>query len=300
MTLRERLLGRPRQRGRAKPPAGSTSWAGEEPKAPPCPPGWSIGPPDFVGVGAQKAGTTWWFRLIAAHPDVHQDEGQRPELHFFDRCHAGWPTREDIERYHRLFPRPPGSLTGEKTPEYMADYWVPEMLREAAPEARLIVLLRDPIERYRSALTHGSLRDWPKERRTEGDVFHRGLYFPQLQRLSASFDAARILTLQYERCVIDPAGQLTRTFRFLGLRDHQLSEEELLRPRNQTRVEKVDIPAPRLALLQRLYERDILALSDVVADLDVSLWPNFAHLAAADGTLGYAQQGSGPSKEAAP
>lgn len=260
----------------------SASWVEEEPHAPPCPPGWAVGPPDFVGVGAQKAGTTWWFRLIAAHPDVYQDEDQRPELHFFDRYHSEWPTRDAIERYHRLFPRPPGSLTGEKTPEYMADYWVPAMLREAAPEARLIVLLRDPIERYRSGLTHGSLRERRMERQAESDAFHRGMYFPQLQRLTASFEPAHILTLQYERCVKDPAGQLARTFRFLGLRHNELSEEELRRPRNRTRVEKVDVPVQRLELLQRLYEQDVRALSDVIPDLDLSLWPNFAHMASHD------------------
>ncbi len=283
MSVRERLLGRSRRHGGAKPPARSTSWIGQEPEPPPCPPDWNIGPPDFVGVGAQKAGTTWWFRLIAAHPGVYQDDGQRPELHFFDRFHSAWPTGEDIARYHRLFPRPPRGMTGEKTPEYMADYWVPEMLRAAAPEARLIVLLRDPIERYRSAITHGSLRDWPKERRTESDSFHRGLYVPQLQRLAASFEASRILVLQYERCVMDPAGQLSRTFRFLGLDDHLLTDQELRRPRNQTRVEKVEVAPERLALLQRLYDADVRALCELVPDLDVSLWPNFSHLDPSDG-----------------
>ncbi len=280
MDLLKRLR-RGRRAARAKPTTRSTGWIHQEPEAPPCPPGWRTGPPDFVGVGAQKAGTTWWFRLIASHPDVHQDDNQRPELHFFDRYHSGWPTAEDIDRYHRLFPRPPGSLIGEKTPEYMADYWVPRMLHAAAPEARLIVLLRDPIERYRSARTHGSLRDWPKERRTEGDTFHRGLYVPQLQRLADCYDPARILTLQYERCVTDPAGQLSRTFRFLGLSDHVLAEEELREPRNRTRVDKVEISTERLALLQRLYEQDVRALRDIVPDLDESLWPNFAHLALA-------------------
>jgi len=280
MNLRKVLFGRSRRQDRADRPPKSTDWTRQEPEAPPCPPGWRVGPPDFVGVGAQKAGTTWWFRLIASHPRVHQDQDQRPELHFFDRYHSAWPARDDIERYHRLFPRPPDSLAGEKTPEYMADYWVPRMLREAAPDAGLIVLLRDPIERYRSALTHGSLRDWPKERRTESDVFHRGLYVPQLQRLFDSFDPARVLILQYERCVMDPAGQLSRTFRFLGLHDHVLTEEVLRQPRNPTRVEKVGIPPERQALLQHLYQRDVEALRDVVPDLDLSLWPNFAHLAA--------------------
>lgn len=284
MNFRKLLRGKSRPPDRAKRPLKSTEWTRQEPEAPPCPPGWEVGPPDFVGVGAQKAGTTWWFRLVSSHPRVHQDENQRPELHFFDRYHSEWPSEDGIERYHRLFPRPPGSLAGEKTPEYMADYWVPAMLREAAPDARLIVLLRDPIERYRSALTHGSLRDWPKERRTESDVFHRGLYVPQLQRLADHFDRSRILILQYERCIVDPAGELAKTFRFLGLEDHALTEDELRRPWHPTRVEKVDIVAQRQALLQRLYERDVQALSTVVPDLDVTLWPNFVHLAGPAGT----------------
>lgn len=275
-----RRVRRRRRPGRDGPAHRSSAWIYDEPLPPRCPPGFVTGPPDFVGVGAQKAGTTWWFRLIAAHPDVHQDEHQRPELHFFDRYHTTWPGRADIERYHRLFPRPLGALAGEKTPEYMSDPWVPRMLHEAAPDTRLIVLLRDPIERYRSALTHGSLRDWPQERRTTLDAFHKGVYGPQLERLRAWFDPSQMLILQYERCAIDPAGQISRTLRFLGLADHSFSEEELRRPRNETRVEKVALPPERLESLRELYEPDVRALPGTVADFDVSLWPNFAHLAA--------------------
>ena len=79
-------------------------------------PDWHTGAPDFVILGAQKSGTTWWFRLIEQHPGVVQPAQQRPELHFFDRLWAEWPSGETIERYHRYFPRPAGSLVGEKTP----------------------------------------------------------------------------------------------------------------------------------------------------------------------------------------
>jgi hypothetical protein len=58
------------------------------PEHPPCPEGWTTGPPDFVIFGAQKSGTTWWFRLIEQHPGVVQPANQRPELHFFDRFWA--------------------------------------------------------------------------------------------------------------------------------------------------------------------------------------------------------------------
>src|SRR4051794_28721229 len=52
---------------------------------PSCPEGWSVGPPDFVGVGAQRCGTSWWHRLIVAHPDVcFNRELHTKEVHFFD------------------------------------------------------------------------------------------------------------------------------------------------------------------------------------------------------------------------
>lgn len=246
---------------------------------PTCPPGFVTGPPDFVGVGAQKAGTTWWFRLIEAHPGVYQDPDQRPELHFFDRFHEGWLTTADIELYHRLFPRPPGMITGEKTPEYLADHWVPQMLHEAAPDCRIIVLLRDPIERYRSALAHDDHRDSPRGRRAETDMFNRGFYARQLERWYGSFAPERVLVLQYERCVADPAGQLARTYAFLGVPAHALPEEELRRPRNRTRSEKADLAEQRVRLLRDEYEPDVRALRTIVPDLDMSLWSHFTHLA---------------------
>ena len=90
------------------------------PVVPDCPAGWQTGAPDFVIFGAQKSGTTWWFRLIEQHPGVVQPKAQRPELHFFDRLWAEWPTKEAIASYHRYFPRPDGSIIGEKTPEYLS------------------------------------------------------------------------------------------------------------------------------------------------------------------------------------
>ena len=64
-------------------------WRGPKPMRPPEPPsypsGWRTGPPHYVGLGAQKAGTSWWKSLIHRHPAVHRAGGQPKELHFFDR-----------------------------------------------------------------------------------------------------------------------------------------------------------------------------------------------------------------------
>src|SRR4051812_42703556 len=84
--------------------------------APEPPPGWQTGPPDFVGLGAMRAGSTWWYDLITAHPGVVVVPGTRKELHFLDEFWHGGFDQAQIERYHRFFPRPEGALVGEWTP----------------------------------------------------------------------------------------------------------------------------------------------------------------------------------------
>jgi hypothetical protein len=110
-------------------------------------------------------------------------------------------------------------------------------------------------------------------------MFNRGFYARQLERVYRSFSSDRVLVLQYERCVIDPAGELSRTYAFLGLAPHAVADEELRRPRNRTRSEKAELVDQRTRLLRDEYEPDVRTLQSMLPDLDVSLWPNFAHLA---------------------
>ena len=264
------------------------------PDYPECPEGWTTGAPDFVIFGAQKSGTTWWFRLIEQHPGVVQPKNQRPELHFFDRLWAEWPTEEQIARYYRYFPRPQGSLVGEKTPEYMNCAWVPPMVKLAAPDAKAIVLLRDPVDRYISGMSHqdrgglideqdveGQLRVFGDRVRVVTDAVERGLYATQVEWLLQQYPAERLLVLQYEACALDPAAQLARTFEFLDLPPHELPAEELVRPRNKAKLEKVSVPPEHLELLARYYTPEVERLRNLVPDLDLELWPHFADQASA-------------------
>lgn len=260
------------------------------PEYPECPAGWRTGPPDFVIFGAQKSGTTWWFRLIEQHPAVVQPKNQRPELHFFDRLWVDWPDAEAIGRYHRYFPRPAGSLIGEKTPEYLSCPWAPPMVKAAAPEAKAIVLLRDPVERYISGLSHqdrgGLISDVEGDGRLFGDrmrvvtdAIARGQYATQLGWLIDALGADKLQILQYERCAADASAQLSRTFAFLGLEPHTLAKEELARPRNMAKLGKVAVPQQHLELLQRYYRPEVERLAGLMPDLDLSLWPYFKDLA---------------------
>ena len=239
------------------------------------------GPPDFVGVGTQRSGTTWWFRLLVSHPGIRAPRRRRKELHFFDRFCTREMQDSDIKRYHRLFPRADGQIVGEWTPRYMRDVWTPLLLQRAAPRAKLLVLLRDPIERFRSGVPHRMTRN---PRLTHEilaiDAFERSRYAVQLRRLREFFDEEQILVLQYERCRLDPLGEYGRTLRFLGAAPGH-EPEELERLRGTTMASKKEPLWRDLELaLRTALEPDVEQLCELVPGLQLELWPNFAHLAA--------------------
>lgn len=248
---------------------------------PAIPDGWTIGPPDFIGIGVQKAGTTWWWSLLKAHPDM---VGSIKETHQLTRL--GWrPMFErDILSYHRYFPRREGSVTGEWTPRYMIMPGVVDTVRACAPEARFLVILRDPVERYRSGVGQ-----WQRRKERTGkrlnlvagrkEAYARSFYGFLLKRYVETFGRERLLVLQFERCKMDPAGEYLRTLRFLGLREWLPPGEMLGKPVNVSTMrlspKALDEPPDLPATL----EADVRLLGSFAPDLDLSLWPNFRHLA---------------------
>ncbi len=72
---------------------------GVPPPAPQCPPGWRTGPPDFIGVGAQRCGTTSMYKTLCQHPAV-LPAVMHKGTHYFDRFHNGGYAAADTQRYH--------------------------------------------------------------------------------------------------------------------------------------------------------------------------------------------------------
>lgn len=229
-------------------------------------------------MGVQKAGTSWWHQLVSEHPEVARVPGQRKELHFFDDGHARSFTRADGTRYHTHFPRPAGRKAGEWTPRYLPDFWTHEALRLAAPDAKILVLLRDPIERYRSGVTHEVNRGDLHRPILALEAMYRGLYHAQLSGLLRHFPREQVLVLQYEQCRLDTLSQLARTYEFLGLRDLTFVPAGLHEQVNSTRGAKIDIPAQVQNELTALYAADVRRLVEDFAGIDLRLWPNFRHL----------------------
>jgi hypothetical protein len=276
---------------------------------PPAPPGWRTGPPDFVGVGAQRSGSGWWYRVaLESHPRVIAEDDVKAvaplrsmpdssyrrliptrrkvivggkELHYFDRFWDGNVPPDFVERYHSFFPRPEGGVSGEWTPRYMYDHWSMRLLHEAAPEARILVILRDPIERFRSGLAFkrqvqlgiglGRTLD------AVATAVARGAYAEQLARVLDFYPRERVLVLQYERCMADPVAEMERTCRFVGVEPLAEPPAELLERRRA--------PAPKPGLSPGMHEdlvarlrHDVERLVALCPEVDLSLWPNFSHL----------------------
>jgi hypothetical protein len=248
---------------------------------PPMPEGWRTGPPDYIGIGVQKAGTTRWWKLIVAHPDV-VGEGLKETHHL---SALGWRPMSDADRasYYRFFPRPAGTVVGEWTPRYMNVPGVVDTMRALAPEARLVVMLRDPLERYRSGLGH-----WLKLRQRRGrppnlragrkDAFERSFYAFALRPYVEAFGRDHLLVLQFEKSLLDPAGEYRRTTRFLGLDDWQPPTELLGERFNPSRSQPSPTELGEPDDLVASMEPDVRELQAMVPELELELWPNFRHL----------------------
>jgi hypothetical protein len=249
-------------------------------RVPDVPPGWTIGPPDFVGIGAQKASTTWWYQLLASHPRVFEPQSRRKEIHYFDRFWDAPFTAADAQGYHAYFPRPAGGLAGEWTPRYMVDFWTPELLHQSAPDAKILVVLRDPFARFCSGVTHDLQHRAPHHQILTELAARRSTYREQLRRVLEYFDRDSILVLQYERCIADPRAEFKRTLEFVGLEDFEppaallrdganVTRGSRYRPEARVRDAFIDTISVDLALLLRDFP-----------EIDPSLWPSCAGLSA--------------------
>ncbi len=245
------------------------------PGFPQVPAGWQIAPPDFVGIGAQKSGTSWWYSLLSQHPDIatpkSADSRLPKELHFFDRFWDPEVSRSELAQYQRYFPRPTGGMSGEWTPRYLADPWVPALLAKAAPSAKLLVLLRDPIDRYHSGLTHSLAHGLPRHARTASEAFQRGFYGAQLSLYLEYFDRSQIMVQQYESCRQNPAEEFARTLRFLGL-PVPAQLPSFGKVVNGAARTKVQLAPDVRDCLHRAYQADTELLLEKFPELDLSLW----------------------------
>jgi len=111
---------------------------------------------DFLVVGAEKCGTTWLADMLKQHPQVFVPEGK--ELHYFNRKFVEFPDLDNfnfdkpLEWYLSFYKdAAPGQVKGEICPTYLWDLEAPSRIRDFEPGLKILILLRNPVERTFSA-----------------------------------------------------------------------------------------------------------------------------------------------------
>ena len=175
--------------------------------------------PDFVIVGATKSATTWLQRNLQQHSAVFMPG---TETHYFSRNFERGPAW-----YGAFFaPAAAHQIVGEKSNSYLDHPEAPRRLREALPDVRLIVQLRNPIERafahYRSHFRRGEVgadvdRDLGAGSLDAERLHAGGLYFRHLSRFLELFPREQLCVTLYDDLDREPASVLNRIRAHIGL-----------------------------------------------------------------------------------
>jgi hypothetical protein len=197
--------------------------------------------PQFFVAGAMKAGTTYLCSILDAHPDVFISKPREPfffdrddyvtQAHFLAECRGEW-RRFDwscsrdalLTDYERLFESADNhTLCGEGSTSYMASPKAARRISEVVPHARIIFLLRDPVQRAYSAYWH-----WVRTGRAvysfEGQIQHdplimlqRGLYKDHLRQYLDWFPQNQLCVLIFEAFIERTQQTVDRVCDFLGI-----------------------------------------------------------------------------------
>lgn len=193
--------------------------------------------PDYLGIGPAKCGTTSLYQALDEHPLVVHPH--KKEISFFDLHYD-----RGIDWYLSQFPavdlvrhdRTSKLVTGEISPNYFVTAGVEERVQRLFPKIRLLVILRNPIERAISSFffrrdlgietrnlaevvaqeleIHEQFSHAP---RLPGGLLYSGLYYEHLLRWKSVFAQEQILVLQTEKLIANPEEEMSRVFDFLEL-----------------------------------------------------------------------------------
>jgi hypothetical protein len=189
--------------------------------------------PDFVIIGSQKCGTTALHAYLQRHPEVAMSRPK--ELDYFI---AELNLEKGIEWYRERFDEG-ARVRGESSPNYTAYPvfdGVPERMAEVLPDAKLIFMVRDPVDRARAGYYHQySNRTESRPMReaildeSRGHIA-RSKYHLQLTRFLERYPMERVLLLEQEELRDDRRETLRRVYRFLGV-DEDVWRESFNEPR---------------------------------------------------------------------
>jgi hypothetical protein len=204
--------------------------------------------PNFLVLGAARCGTTSLHYYLAEHPDVCMSSIKEPNHFLFEQT-AGGPVPmiaddrrllaksvPDRGRYERLFAQPAAAV-GEASPLYLYTRETPVLIHEAIPDARLIAIVREPVERswshfvyvnddlgdatvsaFRTAVERELALGY-EPYRTGTHFIRPSAYAEQLARYRQAFAAEQLLVVGYDDFIRRTPETLARICRFLDIDD---------------------------------------------------------------------------------
>ena len=192
--------------------------------------------PQCIIIGVRKAGTRALLQFLDLHPAI---AAQKQEMHFFDDDEH---YARGLAWYRKRMPRTrPEQVTIEKTPAYFVESAVPERVRDMDRSTKLLLILRDPIERAISDYVqihstksakgkyHESFDELvidPDTGQVDADYrpIERSVYHKHLSRWLEYFSLSQLHIVNGENLIRDPVAELRKVETFLGL-DHRISAE---------------------------------------------------------------------------
>lgn len=174
--------------------------------------------PNTFLVGCQKSGTTWLHRCLREHPEIYVPE--EDEIHYFDIHYDEGP--DYLNRYYGQWNGE--AFSADTTSSYSRDPEVARRIHEHNPDAKIIITLRNPIDRAFSHYWHEKKKDkiafsfeeWERNYDLYENWIATGFYTRQLERFAKFFPKDRILVLIQEEMLADPKSTLRILFEFIG------------------------------------------------------------------------------------
>jgi hypothetical protein len=170
--------------------------------------------PNFLYIGTSKAGSTWIFKVLSWHPQIWMYPGKN--LGFFS-------TRYDkgVEWYLDHFPAEPAEkIVGEVSHSYLVSKDAARRIRKHLPSARMMVCLRDPVQRtfsdYLDGLKNGKLHgSFEEELERTPALVERSRYASHLARYLGLFERGQIHIGDFAELESEPASFASKLFEFL-------------------------------------------------------------------------------------
>jgi len=201
--------------------------------------------PNFIVIGSPRCGTTWLYRCLKEHPDVFLPEIK--ELDFFNNNYnkgKGWYL--DIFKYAGN-----KKAIGDVSPEYILSLEAPERIKQHFPEIKLILIMRNPVERayseFKLRKRHGmETRDFDVALDEDLSYVSKGLYYKHLCRYLKYFPLNRICCIKYDNICSNPGSVMQKLFQFLDVNN------EFIPNFLHRRTTNASMPPPRFKRLDKL------------------------------------------------